>query len=81
MQTILLVGANRQTQFLVITGDHSITEQLVAHIEIAMRRAPTKPTLPAVRVLELEDMKGLAQDISVLAVGSAKPVRMPLPCS
>ncbi|XP_033606940.1 pleckstrin homology domain-containing family M member 2 isoform X2 [Cryptotermes secundus] len=67
MQTVLLVSADRQTQFLLVTGDHSITEQLVGHIEIAMRRAPTKPTLPAVRVLELEDMKGLAQDISVLA--------------
>jgi hypothetical protein len=71
LQTVLLVSADRQTQFLVITGDHSITEHLVARIEIAMRRAPTKPTLPAVRVLELEDMKGLARDISVLAVGSA----------
>lgn len=78
MQTVLLVSADRQTRFLLITGDHSITEQLVGHIEIAMRRAPTKPTLPAVRVLELEDMKGLAQDISVLAVGSAQPVHIPL---
>jgi hypothetical protein len=70
LQTVLLVSADRQTQFPVITGDHCVTEHLVAHVEIAMRRAPTKPALPAVRVLELEDMKGLAQDISALVVGS-----------
>lgn len=81
MQSVLLVSANRQMRFLLITGDHSITEQLVGHIEIAMRRAPTKPSLPAVRVLELEDLKGLAQDVSVLAVGSAELVHIPLPCS
>jgi hypothetical protein len=70
LQTVLLVSADRQTRFLVITGDHSVTEHLVAHVEMAMRRAPTKLTLPAVRILELQDMKCLAQDVSVLVVGS-----------
>lgn len=75
---MLLVSADRQTQFLVVTGSRAITEQLVGHIEIAMRRSPMKPPLPAVRVLELEDMKVLAQrltqDISMLEVSSAEPV-------
>lgn len=71
---MLLVSADRHTQFVVLTGDHAITEQLVGHIEIAMRRAPTKPTLSAVRMLELEDMKGLAQDILMSKVGSADRV-------
>jgi len=69
LQTVMLVSADRQTQFLVLTGDRSITEQLVGHIEIAMRRAPTKPTLSAVRMLALEDMKGLAQDLLMSEVG------------
>jgi hypothetical protein len=70
---VLLVGVNRQTQFLVVTGDHAVTEQLVGHIEIAMRRAPTKPPLPSVRILELEDVKGLVQDISFLEASTAEP--------
>ncbi|XP_021914411.1 pleckstrin homology domain-containing family M member 2 isoform X2 [Zootermopsis nevadensis] len=65
LQTVLLVGVNRQTQFLVVTGNRAITEQLVGHIEIAMRRAPMKPPLPSVRELELDDMKGLVQDVSL----------------
>jgi hypothetical protein len=69
LQTVLLVSADRQTRFLVLTGDHAITEQLVGHIEIAMRRAPTKPTLSAVRTLALEDMKGLAQNLLMSEVG------------
>jgi len=68
-QTVLLVSADRQTQFLVLTGDRAITEQLVGHIEIAMRRAPTKPTLSSVRTLALKDMKGLAQDLLMSEVG------------
>lgn len=66
---MLLVSADRKTQFLVLTGDRAITEQLVGHIEIAMRRAPTKPTLSAVRMLALEDMTGLAQDLLMSEVG------------
>lgn len=69
LQTVLLVSADRQTRFLVLTGDRAITEQLVGHIEIAMRRAPTKPTLAAVRMLAMEDMKGLAQDLLISEVG------------
>ncbi|PSN50559.1 hypothetical protein C0J52_03512 [Blattella germanica] len=46
-QTVLLVGTNRQKQFLVVTGNRTVTENLVGHIELAMRRAPLKPTLPA----------------------------------
>lgn len=73
MQTVLLVGVDRRTQFLVVTGDRTITEQLVGHIEIAMRRAPMKPPLPSVRVLELEDVKDLVQDISMLEVNTVEP--------
>lgn len=72
LQTVLLVGVNRQTQFLVVTGNRAITEQLVGHIEIAMRRAPMKPPLPSVRELELDDMKGLVQDVSLPEVSTAE---------
>lgn len=74
MQTVLLVSADRKTQFLVATGDRNITEQLVGHIEIAMRRAPSKPPLPSIRVLELEVIRGWVQDISVLEVSTAEPL-------
>ncbi|XP_069698752.1 pleckstrin homology domain-containing family M member 2 isoform X2 [Periplaneta americana] len=63
-QTVLFVSVDRRTQFLVVTGSRAITEQLVGHVEVAMRRAPSKPVLPAVRVLELDDMKALAQGLA-----------------
>ncbi|XP_067006211.2 pleckstrin homology domain-containing family M member 2 isoform X2 [Anabrus simplex] len=58
-QTVLFISTDHDRQFMVASGDRSVTEQLVSHVEIAMRRSPLKPTLPAVGLLALDDMRAL----------------------
>ncbi|XP_076278593.1 pleckstrin homology domain-containing protein pruning defect 1 [Lasioglossum baleicum] len=62
-QTILLSNADYEMQYLFSTGSSETTTELIAYLEMAMRRSPTKPRLPAVKELSYEDMHTLRQSI------------------
>ncbi|XP_076619070.1 pleckstrin homology domain-containing protein pruning defect 1 [Colletes latitarsis] len=62
-QTILLSNADCEMQYLFSTGSSQTTSELIAHLEMAMRRSPTKPRLPAVKELRYEDMHILRHSI------------------
>lgn len=50
-------------QYLFSTGSTETTWELIAHLEMAMRRSPSKPKLPAVRELSYDDMHSLRHSI------------------
>ncbi|XP_076663253.1 pleckstrin homology domain-containing protein pruning defect 1 isoform X2 [Andrena cerasifolii] len=62
-QTILLSNADYEMQYLFSTGSSQTTSELISHLEMAMRRSPTKPRLPAVKELNYEDMHILRHSI------------------
>nr|CAD7400574.1 unnamed protein product [Timema poppensis] len=55
-QTVLFASASIKSEVMVATGNRLMTEKLVSHLEVAMRRASQ---LPAVRQLQLDDMRSL----------------------
>nr|CAD7392199.1 unnamed protein product [Timema cristinae] len=55
-QTVLFASASSKSEVMVATGNRLLTEKLVGHLEVAMRRASL---LPAVRQLQLDDMRSL----------------------
>lgn len=59
-------------QYLFSTGSSQTTSELIAHLEMAIRRSPMKPRLPAVKVLTYEDMHILRH--SVLCDTAVHPV-------
>lgn len=50
-------------QYLFSTGSSQTTSELISHLEMAIRRSPIKPRLPAVKVLSYEDMHILRQSL------------------
>ncbi|XP_031827223.1 pleckstrin homology domain-containing protein pruning defect 1 isoform X2 [Nomia melanderi] len=62
-QTILLSNADYEMQYLFSTGSSQTTSELIAYLEMAMRRSPMKPRLPAVKELSYEDMHILRHSI------------------
>lgn len=60
-------------QYLFSTGSSQTTSELIGHLEMAMRRSPTKPKLPAVKELSYEDMHILRN--SILTDTAVHPVR------
>ncbi|RLU19751.1 hypothetical protein DMN91_008308 [Ooceraea biroi] len=62
-QTILISNADCEMQYLFSTGSSQTTSELVGHLEMAMRRSPSKPRLPAVKELNYEDMHILRNSI------------------
>ncbi|XP_012288630.1 pleckstrin homology domain-containing family M member 2 [Orussus abietinus] len=62
-QTILISNADYEMQYLFSTGSSQTTSELIAHLEMAMRRSPSKPRLPAVKELNYEDMHILRHGI------------------
>jgi len=50
-------------QYLFSTGSSQTTSELIGHLEMAMRRSPSKPRLPAVKELNYEDMHILRNSI------------------
>jgi len=60
-------------QYLFSTGSSQTTSELISHLEMAMRRSPTKPRLPAVKELNYEDMHILRN--SILTDTAVHPVR------
>ncbi|XP_024946922.1 uncharacterized protein LOC107273813 isoform X2 [Cephus cinctus] len=62
-QTILISNADYEMQYPFSTGSAQTTSELIAHLEMAMRRSPTKPRLPAVKELSYEDMHTLRHAI------------------
>lgn len=59
-------------QYLFSTGSKKITSELISHLEMAMRRSPTKPKLPAVKELNYDDMHSLKH--SILSDTAVHPV-------
>lgn len=62
-QSILISNADCEMQYLFSTGSSQTTSELIGHLEMAMRRSPTKPRLPAVKELSYEDMHILRNSI------------------
>ncbi|XP_067213080.1 pleckstrin homology domain-containing family M member 2 isoform X2 [Linepithema humile] len=62
-QTILISNADYEMQYLFSTGSSQTTSELISHLEMAMRRSPSKPKLPAVKELNYEDMHILRNSI------------------
>lgn len=62
-QTILISNADYEMQYLFSTGSSFTTSELISHLEIAMRRSPSKPRLPAVKELNYDDMHVLKHSI------------------
>lgn len=62
-QSILISNADCEMQYLFSTGSSQTTSELIGHLEMAMRRSPTKPRLPAVKELNYEDMRILRNSI------------------
>ncbi|XP_043283089.1 pleckstrin homology domain-containing family M member 2 [Venturia canescens] len=62
-QTILISNADYEMQYLFSTGSSQTTSELIAHLEMAMRRSPSKPRLPAVKELNYDDMHTLKHSI------------------
>lgn len=69
----ILIGPNSQTihfsnygndmHCLVTTGCATVTGDIVGQIEIAMRKHPSRPKLPAVKQLSMRDMINLRRAI------------------
>ena len=74
-QTILISNADYEMQYLLQTGCAQVTSEFIAHLEIAMRRSPSKPKLPSVRQLNYDDMHALKR--SILAETAVHPVQSP----
>jgi len=72
-QTILISNADCEMQYLFSTGSSRTTSELIGHLEMAMRRSPSKPRLPAVKELNYEDMHILRN--SILSDTAVHPVR------
>ncbi|XP_058801493.1 pleckstrin homology domain-containing family M member 2 isoform X2 [Phymastichus coffea] len=70
-QTILISNADYEMQYLFSTGSSQTTSELITHLEMAMRRSPTKPRLPAVKELNCDDMRTLKH--SILAETAVHP--------
>ncbi|XP_011495840.1 PREDICTED: pleckstrin homology domain-containing family M member 2 [Ceratosolen solmsi marchali] len=70
-QTILISNGDYEMQYLFSTGSSENTSELITHLEIAMRRSPSKPRLPAVKELYYDDMHTLKY--SILAETSVHP--------
>ncbi|XP_033224094.1 uncharacterized protein LOC117177479 isoform X2 [Belonocnema kinseyi] len=70
-QTILISNADYEMQYLFSTGNAETTSELIAHLEMAMRRSPSKPRLPAVKELNYDDMQTLRH--SILAETAVHP--------
>ncbi|XP_014226949.2 pleckstrin homology domain-containing family M member 2 [Trichogramma pretiosum] len=70
-QTILISNADYEMQYLFSTGSSQITSELITHLEMAMRRSPSKPRLPAVKELNYDDMHSLKH--SILAETAVHP--------
>ncbi|OXU18099.1 hypothetical protein TSAR_007610 [Trichomalopsis sarcophagae] len=70
-QTILISNADYEMQYLFSTGSSQTTSELITHLEIAMRRSPSKPRLPAVKELNYDDMHSLKH--SILAETAVHP--------
>ncbi|XP_014479663.1 PREDICTED: pleckstrin homology domain-containing family M member 2 [Dinoponera quadriceps] len=62
-QNILISNADCEMQYLFSTGSSQTTSELIGHLEMAMRRSPSKPRLPAVKELNYEDMHILKNSI------------------
>lgn len=62
-QTILISNADYEMQYLFSTGSSQTTSELIAHLEMAMRRSPSKPKLPAVKELHYDEMHSLKHAI------------------
>ncbi|XP_011306068.1 pleckstrin homology domain-containing family M member 2 [Fopius arisanus] len=62
-QTILISNADYEMQYLFSTGSSQTTSELISHLEMAMRRSPSKPRLPAVKELSYDDMHSLKYSI------------------
>ncbi|EFN65308.1 Pleckstrin-like proteiny domain-containing family M member 2 [Camponotus floridanus] len=62
-QSILISNADCEMQYLFSTGSSQTTSELIGHLEMAMRRSPSKPRLPAVKELNYEDMHILRNSI------------------
>ncbi|EFN87703.1 pleckstrin homology domain-containing family M member 2 [Harpegnathos saltator] len=62
-QNILISNADCEMQYLFSTGSSQTTSELIGHLEMAMRRSPSKPKLPAVKELNYEDMHILRNSI------------------
>lgn len=60
-------------QYMLSTGSSQTTSELVGHLEMAMRRSPSKPRLPAVKELNYDDMHILRN--SILSDTAVHPVR------
>lgn len=71
-QTILISNADYEMQYLFSTGSNQTTSELITHLEMAMRRSPSKPRLPAVKELNYDDMHSLKH--SILAETAVHPV-------
>ena len=59
-------------QYLFSTGNTQTTSELITHLEMAMRRAPIKSRLPAIKELNYHDMHTLRH--SILAETTVHPV-------
>lgn len=70
---MLISNADYEMQYLVQTGSTQVTSELIAHLEIAMRRSKSKPKLPSVRQLNYDDMHALKR--SILSETAVHPVR------
>ncbi|KAK0166773.1 hypothetical protein PV327_004259 [Microctonus hyperodae] len=74
-QTILISNADYEMQYLFSTGSSQTTSELMGHLEMAMRRSPSKPKLPAVKELNYNDMHFLIHSIlSETAVNSDEKI-------
>lgn len=62
-QTILISNADYEMQYLFSTGSSQTTSELISHLEMAMRRSPSRPRLPAVKELGYDDMHSLKHSI------------------
>ncbi|XP_074109615.1 pleckstrin homology domain-containing protein pruning defect 1 isoform X2 [Cotesia typhae] len=75
-QTILISNADCEMQYLFSTGCSKITHEIITHLEIAMRRSPSKPRLPAVKELSYKDMRNLKHSImSETAVNQEEKIK------
>ncbi|KAH0549862.1 uncharacterized protein LOC123261517 [Cotesia glomerata] len=75
-QTILISNADCEMQYLFSTGCSKTTHEIITHLEIAMRRSPSKPRLPAVKELSYKDMQNLKHSImSETAVNQEEKIK------
>lgn len=62
-QTIHMANYDGDMQCIVTTGCATLTNKLMACLEMSMRRDVKRPTLPAVKQLTMRDMKTLRRSI------------------